>query len=158
MAIAQTLLDYLQEHCVTYRREKQRATGPSNDLSISRNAAKTIVFRSKDELLMLVLNEDRIVDMEAIKKIVGCDDLSVVPEEELFDRFGPCEPAAIPPFGTLFHIPIYCDRMLAQQPEIEFRAGTVKDTIRMPLSEFVQIEAPTMADFSSPSDPTRSAA
>lgn len=158
MAIAQKLLDYLQEHCVTYSHAKHRAAGTSNDLSISRNAAKTIVFRSKDELVMLVLNEGRIVDMEAIKKILGCDELTVVPEKELSDRFGPCDPTAIPPFGTLFQIPIYCDRTLAQQPEIEFRAGTVKDTIRMSLSEFVQIEAPTMADFSSPSDPTRSAA
>jgi Ala-tRNA(Pro) deacylase len=151
MAIAQKILDYLQEHCVSFSHEKHL-------LSSSRNAAKTIIFRANGQLVMVVLNEGRVVDMEAIKKIVGCDDLSVVPENELSDRFGPCEPTAIPPFGTLFQIPIYCDRTLAQQPEIEFRAGTVKDTIRMPLSEFAQIEAPTMADFSSPSDPTRSAA
>jgi Ala-tRNA(Pro) deacylase len=158
MAIPQTILDYLREHCVSYTHEEHRAARPSNDFSVTRNMAKTIIFRSNDQLVMTVLNEDRIVDMEAMKKVVGCDELAVVSDKELSDRFRSCEPTAIPPFGALFQIPIYCDRTLAQQSEVEFHAGTAMDTIRMPFSELVQIEAPTMADFSSPSDSTRSLA
>ena len=158
MAIPQKILDYLHEHCVSYRHEEHPAEGPSNDLTVRSCAAKTIIFRPNDQLLMVVLNEDRIVDMDAIKKVVGCDELPVVSEQELSDRFGSCEPTAIPPFGTLFQVPVYCDRTLAQQPEIEFHTGTATDTIRMAFSEFVQIEAPTMADFSTPSGSTTRAA
>jgi Ala-tRNA(Pro) deacylase len=120
--------------------------------------AKTVILRSNDELLMAVLNEDRLVDIEAMRKVVGCDELAVASEKEFSGRFGSCEPAAIPPFGTLFRIPLYCDRTLAQQSEIEFHAGTAADTIRMQFTEFVQIEAPAMADFSSPSGSTTKAA
>jgi Ala-tRNA(Pro) deacylase len=157
MAIPKTILDYLHEHCVSYTHQ-ERAARPSDDYLLMRNAAKTILFRSNDQLVMAVLNADRSVDMEAMKKVVGCDDLAVVPEKELSDRFSSCEPTAIPPFGALFQIPIYCDRTLAQQSEIEFHAGTAMDTIRMLFSELVQIEAPTMADFSNTSDSTKSAA
>lgn len=158
MAIPQTILDYLREHCVSYTHEEHRAARPSDEFSVTRNAAKTIIFRSNDQLVMAVLNEDRIVDMEAMKKVVGCDELAVLSEKEVSNRFDPCGTTTIPPFGALFQIPIYCDRTLAQQSEVEFHAGTATDTIRMLFSELVQIEAPTIADFSSPSDSTKSAA
>ena len=113
-----------------------------------REFAKTVVLRAGNRLVMAVLRADHIVNMEALKREIGCDKLELASETEFAQQFPGCEPGAMPPFGRLFKLPLYCDKTLAKQAEIEFNAGTHIETIRMRFSEFVRLEDPLMIEFS----------
>jgi Ala-tRNA(Pro) deacylase len=54
----------------------------------------------------------------------------------------------MPPFGSLFDMPVFCDKSLARQFEIEFNGGAHTESIRMKFSEFDLLENPTILDFS----------
>ncbi len=110
--------------------------------------AKTVVLNADGQFIMAVLPADHIINMEVMKSRIGCGKLSLASESEFAGRFAPCRPGAMPPFGRLFGVTLFCDRALAEKREIEFNAGTHIDTIRMPFSEFARIETPIFTDFS----------
>jgi hypothetical protein len=96
---------------------------------------------------MAVLPADRVINMEVMKTRIGCSKLALASERQFADRFEPCRPGAMPPFGRFFGLPIFCDRTLAEKSEIEFNAGTHIDTVRMRFSEFAGLERPVFTDF-----------
>ena len=110
--------------------------------------AKTVVLHADDRMILAVLPADRVINFEMLKKQIGCGKLSLASEREFMQKFRECEPGAMPPFGRLFRLPLYCDTALAKREEIEFNAGTHVDTIRMKYAGFVKLENPIMLSFS----------
>lgn len=56
-------------------------------------------------------------------------------------------PGSIPPFGSLFSLPTYCDAGLAQNEQINFNAGDHSVSISMRYEDYVQVEHPTLGSF-----------
>jgi Ala-tRNA(Pro) deacylase len=135
---------WLKTHPMAYTAQETAAV----DHVSGREFAKTVILNADDRLIMAVLPANHVIHMQVLKSHVGCKRLRLATESEFKDRFAPCRPGAMPPFGRLFNLPLFCDRTLAEQNEIEFNAGTHVDTIRMPFTEFAQLETPVMADFS----------
>jgi Ala-tRNA(Pro) deacylase len=113
-----------------------------------RELAKTVVLKADNELILAVLPANRVVNMEALKRHIGCRRLELAAESEFKGRFGSSQTGAMPPFGGLFNVPVFCDNSIAADREIEFNAGTHVDTIRMTFTEFVRLERPEFANFS----------
>jgi Ala-tRNA(Pro) deacylase len=99
-------------------------------------------------MILAVLPGDHVINLDVLKKQVGCGKLSLASEKEFIEKFPACQPGAMPPFGKLFGLPLYCDSALAKQAEIEFNAGTHVDTVRMKYASFVNLENPVMLSFS----------
>jgi Ala-tRNA(Pro) deacylase len=57
------------------------------------------------------------------------------------------EPGSIPPFGSLFELPTWCDERLADQPQINFNAGDHAVSISMAFDAYVQVEQPRMGRY-----------
>jgi Ala-tRNA(Pro) deacylase len=153
MAIPIEIKDYLAKSCSTYWHKTHPIAFTAQEIAqmdhiSGREMAKTVVLKASGRLIMAVLPADRVIDMNALRRQIGCKTLTLATESEFKERFTPCRPGAMPPFGRLFKLPIFCDRALAEQREIEFNAGTHMDTIRMAFTEFAQLETPVMADFS----------
>jgi Ala-tRNA(Pro) deacylase len=51
-------------------------------------------------------------------------------EAEFSSLFPDCEPGAMPPFGSLYNLPVYVDESLAADEAIVFNAGTRRDAPR----------------------------
>jgi Ala-tRNA(Pro) deacylase len=153
MPISWTIKEYLLRKDVSYSSKSHPLAFTAQEIAAAdhipgREFAKTVVLRAGNRLVMAVLRADRVINMEALKRGIGCDKLALASETEFFRQFPSCEPGAMPPFGKLFGLPLYCDKALAKQAEIEFNAGTHTDTVRMRFSEFVRLEDPPMLDFS----------
>jgi Ala-tRNA(Pro) deacylase len=153
MAVHNEIKHHLERSQVPYRHKTHPVAYTAQEIAAfdhisGHEMAKTVVLRADDKLILAVVPADRIVNLAALKKIIGCNRLSLVPETEFKDRFEPSKPGAMPPFGKLFNVPLYCDRMLATANEIEFNAGTHYDTIRMRFADFLRLETPIMEDFS----------
>lgn len=153
MAIPEKVSDYLSDNAVSYSHKTHRVAYTSQEIAAvdhipGRELAKTVVLKADGRLVMTVLPGDHVINMEALKNGIGAKSLALASEGEFIRHFPSCEAGAMPPFGKLFGLPLYCDRALAGELEIEFNAGTHTDTIRMSFSEFERLEAPEILDFS----------
>jgi Ala-tRNA(Pro) deacylase len=109
--------------------------------------AKVHVVRDRDAAyLMAVVPRTESIDFETLARVTGRRGLSIVPESALGRRFPDCEPGAIPPFGNLYHMPIWVDACLSQA-DIYFQAGSHCELVRMSYDEFDRMAEPLSGDF-----------
>lgn len=153
MAIPRNIKRYLTQNSVGYSRKPHSVAYTSQEIAQIEHIpggefAKTLVIEADDQLILAVLPADHVVNFEALKRRVGCSKLSLKPEKEFIEQFPESEAGAMPPFGKLFGLPVYCDSALAKHGEIEFNAGTHTDAIRMTYGSFVKLENPVVASFS----------
>jgi len=110
--------------------------------------AKTVIVKLDGALAMAVLPASYQVDLLALKKAVGVRDASLASEREFKQHFPDCETGAMPPFGSLYGIPVYVDSTLARDREIFFNAGTHYELIRMEYADFAKLVEPVVLGFS----------
>ena len=161
MAIPRNIKQYLFHNGVSYIHKTHSVAFTSQDIAQvehipGRQFAKTVVLRADGRLIMVVLPGDQLINLEMLKDQIGCRTLSLPPESEFAEVFPSCQPGAMPPFGLLYGLPLYCDSALAKQDEIEFNAGTHIDTVRMTFSSFDKLENPLVLSFAEKSTSYRS--
>jgi len=110
--------------------------------------AKVVVLRDQKQRYMLVLPGDYQIDMHTARDIVGSPDASLATEDELRSLFPDCEVGAMPPFGSLYQMPVYVEKDMDHDKEIEFHAGSHQDAIRMSYSQWETMVHPTEGHFS----------
>ncbi len=111
-----------------------------------KDVAKTIVLHAGKRKLLAVLPASYHIDLKKLAGIVGSP--VELLEERQYSRFFPdCEPGAVPPFGELYHLPVFLEKSLAGDPEIIFNAGTHTDAIRMSNADFLRLAKPRVCSF-----------
>jgi Ala-tRNA(Pro) deacylase len=153
MQIPRGIRNYLFQHKVAYARYVHAVAYTAQEIAHTERVpggefAKTVVLHTDDRLILAVLPDDHVINLEMLKRQIGCGKLSIALEEEFIGKFRECQPGAMPPFGNLFKLPLYCDTVLAKHAEIEFNAGTHDETIRMKYAAFVKLENPIILSFS----------
>lgn len=109
--------------------------------------AKTVIVNADGLLRMAVLPANCMLNLEHLKFVTRAENIRLATETEFTDAFPTCEVGAMPPFGNLFGVPVFCDTSLEQNEDIEFNAGTHTDTIRMAFHDFKRLANPTMIDL-----------
>ncbi len=107
-----------------------------------REIAKTVMVKLDGNLAMVVVPGSRSVDLNALKAAVPAKTATIVPEPEFSDSFPDCEVGAMPPFGTLYTLPVFVDEMLTHDEEIAFNAGSHRELVRMSYRDFERLEHP----------------
>jgi Ala-tRNA(Pro) deacylase len=153
MAIPRNIKQYLFHGYASYTHKKHAPAFTSQEIAEAEHVpgeqfAKTVILNTGQKLIMAVVPADHIINIDTLKQTIGCDQLTLASEKDFIEAFPACQPGAIPPFGKLFGLPVYCDNALAQQSEIEFNAGTHIDTIRMDFGSFRKLENPLLLTFS----------
>ena len=110
--------------------------------------AKVVIIKFGDKAGMLVLPASHKVDFKKIMKLAGTKNVRLATEKEFKALFPDCEIGAMPPFGSLYNIPVSVDKALTKNERIIFNAGSHKDTVKMNLRDFDRLEKPALADFS----------
>ncbi len=110
--------------------------------------AKTVVYVCDSGYGMAVLPADCLVDREAPSGFLNVPSVRLATECELGQLFPGCELGAMPPFGSLFHMPVIVDSEVAKQEFIAFSAGTHRDVIHMGYADFADLTDPTVSSFS----------
>jgi Ala-tRNA(Pro) deacylase len=149
------LLDLLLSEGVPYRLDNQRGVPPAergdadagSDLSPT---AKTVVVFADHWPLILLLANNRYVDISRLLRSLGSHSVRVANRYEIARLFPDCDVDAVPAIGRIFGIPVYMDLDLAQQAEITFMACTRYDVITMPMTAFEQVASPIRTAISLP--------
>ena len=108
----------------------------------SRELAKVVVIFGDAADHIVVIPANRQVDLHEVRSALGLSQARLATESELVKLFPDCEVGAMPPFGTLYGLPVYLDSTLAGQDTIAFNAGTHRDAIHMRLPEFRRLVSP----------------
>jgi Ala-tRNA(Pro) deacylase len=153
MAIPRNIKQYLFHRFAVYSHKTHPVAFTSQEIAEvdhvpGKQFAKTVILKTGEKLIMAVVPGDHIISIDTLQEKIGCEHLALATEKEFIERFPSCQPGAMPPFGRLFDMPLYCDNALAKQSEIEFNAGTHVDTIRMNFANFNELESPVLLNFS----------
>jgi Ala-tRNA(Pro) deacylase len=114
--------------------------------------AKTVIVKLDDRLAMAVLPASCHIDVARLQTATGAKTVSLAKEREFKDRFPECETGAMPPFGSLYEMPVFVDESLTQDKEIAFNAGSHSELIRLAYEDFERLVKPTVLKFSSVPD------
>ncbi len=108
------------------------------------SGAKALIVKGGENFLMVVLPADLSLDSHVLRTLLGTKKLRFATKEEVLERTG-LTPGSIPPFGSLFNLPTYCDERLADNERINFNAGDHSVSIQMNFVDYVAYETPRIA-------------
>ena len=101
---------------------------------------------------MLVMPATWRVRWDRLSRVLETDFVDLADEQAFQDRFPDCEVGAMPPFGNLFGMTVYCSEALSEQPELAFAAGSHTESIHMKTADFLNLVKPMVinAGFTRP--------
>ncbi|MGO8749691.1 MAG: YbaK/EbsC family protein [Thermoguttaceae bacterium] len=105
------------------------------------SGAKAIVCKGEDRFVLFVLPADRKLDSHAVRRAKGWRKLRFATREEVLNLTG-LAPGSIPPFGSLFGLPTFCDERMGDNETINFNAGDHSISVSMRYADYVVVEKP----------------
>ena len=110
------------------------------------SGAKALICRADERFLMIVLPADRKLASKAVRRAGGIKSLRFASREEV-EQLTALQPGSIPPFGSLFGLPTWCDQRLSEQPRINFNAGVHSISISMAYEDYIAAEQPQIGQY-----------
>ena len=107
--------------------------------------AKALLFKAKDEFVLVVMPADKKGDSKKIKTILGVKDLRFATPEEVKEIMG-CEIGACYPFGNLIDLRMVVDEGLADNEVIAFNAGDHTRSLKIKYRDYSAVTVPQIAD------------
>lgn len=112
--------------------------------------AKVVIVKVKNRFVTTVLPATWWVDLHGLRKMFSTHRVRLATEREITELFPDCEVGAMPPFGTLYGLPVYVDQSLARDGKIFFEGGTHSEAISMRYWDFAALVFPTVAELHRP--------
>ena len=112
-----------------------------------REFAKTIIVDLDGDKVMTVVSASRHVDLARLRSLAGADKARLATEDEFKSLFPDCELGAMPPFGSLYQMPIYVDEMVTEVDDLCFNAGSHEQIMRMNCLDYRKLEHPVVGAF-----------
>jgi len=155
-AVLDEIVSRLEKHGVDFQVLTHEAVRTSEEAARVRgtplsSGAKALILKGEGRVFMLVIPADRKLSRKKVRSALGCKSFRFLNKDELSAVTG-LEPGAVPPFGSLFGIPTYCDEALGENQRINFNAGLRTASIQMGFEDYVKVESPVMGDYSDPPD------
>ena len=113
------------------------------------SGAKALICKGEDQFVMFVVSADRKLASRQVRRLYGWRKLRFANREELLTLTG-LTPGSIPPFGSIFGLPTFCDKKLSENTTINFNAGDQTISVSMRYMDYLAAEQPVLGSFSDP--------
>jgi Ala-tRNA(Pro) deacylase len=110
------------------------------------SGAKALVCKADQASCLFVLPADRKLDSRLVRQQQRLRSLRFASPEEVLQITG-LTPGAIPPFGSLFGLPTFCDVGLTAHATINFNAGDHCRSVCLRTADYLRIERPVLGQF-----------
>ncbi len=152
MSVSEKLVHFLEDQHVPFVTIPHARAYTAQEIAASvhipgQEVAKTVIVKGDRKLFMAVVPATRRIELVLLKKALGVKRIRLATEAEFEGVFPECEVGAMPPFGTLYRIPVIVDESLKKDREIVFNAGSHTETVKMAFDEFVELVKPLFASF-----------
>jgi len=115
--------------------------------------AKALVMFADGKPLIIVLPADTKVDPKKFKSLYKINNLRMARPDEV-EKITGVEIGAIPPFGSLFNLPLFVDKKIFENEEIVFNAGLHTRSIKIKTVDYQRIYKGAVEDFSAENNGT----
>ncbi len=146
------LMDFLDKERVKYATINHAMAFTAQDVAASahvpgREMAKTVIVKIDGKMAMIVLPADHKVDLGALRKAVGAQEVALATEDEFKWKFPESEIGAMPPFGNLYGIDTYVEDSLTKDDMIAFNAGSHTELIKIAYADYARLAHPKVVGF-----------
>lgn len=144
---------WLTDEGVSFREVHHEPTRTSEESARARGeelrvGGKALLIKVDDTFRLFVLSADRKLNSGAIKQRFGARKTRFATPEELADLTG-LVPGSVPPFGQpILPFPLYADPSVFENERIAFNAGSLTDSIIMPISDYGRLAGAEVFRFS----------
>ena len=104
---------------------------------------KSLVVRTGDEFVMVIVPGDRVIDWPKLRAVVGKSRMALATTDEALEVTG-YPRGAITPFGAVQRLPVICD--VSASGEISLGGGAHGMSIHLQVTDLVAHTAATVAD------------
>ena len=151
MSVVERLTEMLDRQGVAFQVQRHDPVYTSEEAARVRgtslaSGAKALVCKADGRFVMFVVPADRRLASKSVRKSESIRRLRFASRAEVVQLTG-LEPGSIPPFGSLFDLPTWCDEVLAEQSVINFNAGDHAISINMSYTDYVSVEQPRLGRF-----------
>jgi prolyl-tRNA editing enzyme YbaK/EbsC (Cys-tRNA(Pro) deacylase) len=112
---------------------------------------KAVVLETREGSALAVLPAQRRLDMNLVRDATGDPHVRLATEAEIERELPSWERGAVPPLGSLTHLPVYMDPEVLRHPVVTFAAGTQTESVTGPADELFNGESVTITPISEPS-------
>ena len=112
--------------------------------------AKPVLLRTENSYVLAVVPANHRVNLDRVRQYLEGVWVELAGEVEMTCIFQDCEVGAMPPFGSLYHLPTLVDEELAGDDRIVFEAQNHEEAIRMTYKDYEAIEHPRQGHFACP--------
>jgi Ala-tRNA(Pro) deacylase len=107
---------------------------------------KTLVLKADSGLIMVLAPGNKNLDLQKLKKLAKEKKLDFVSETILKNKFKGVKLGAIPPFGGLWKLPLFCDKGLMKEKKIFVSSGIYEASFKVNPKVFEKLG--TLGNFS----------
>jgi Ala-tRNA(Pro) deacylase len=137
---------------VVFREVHHEPTRTSEESALARGeelrvGGKALLLKVDDTFRLFVMSAALKLDSGAIKKRFGSKKIRFATPEELMELTG-LVPGSVPPFGVpILSFPLYVDPSVMANDRVAFNAGSLTDSIVMPIDDYRRLAAPEIFSF-----------
>jgi len=117
--------------------------------------AKTVFFVCGRQMMLAVVPADRDLNLGHIRLLTGCRDARLATEREIRQRIETLAPGAVPPFGSLFGMPVFMDDGLLDNDLFEVAGGDPARSLTIRMVDFLRQETPLILPLACAPAPER---
>lgn len=145
----------LDEKNIAYRAVRHEPTFTSEASALARGESiavggKAILMKVDADFRIFVLSAALKVDSKKIKEHFKAKKIRFATAEELMEKTG-LVPGSLPPFGPpVFPIPLYVDPSVLANTIVAFNAGSLTQSLIIPVAGYVSAADPAVFGFSIP--------
>ena len=154
MQILEGIRTWLKAEGVVFREVHHAPTRTSEESAAARGeelrvGGKALLIKVDETFGLFVLSADRKLDSGAIKRHFGAKKTRFATPEELMATTG-LVPGSVPPFGPpILEFPLYTDPSVFENTRVAFNAGSLTDSIILPIDDYRRLAQPVIFQFAS---------
>ena len=143
---------WLTSEGVVFREVHHEPTRTSEESALARGeelrvGGKALLLKVDETFRLFVMSAALKLDSGAIKKRFGSKRIRFATPEELMGLTG-LVPGSVPPFGApILSFPLYADPSVLENDRVAFNAGSLTDSIVMPIGDYRRLAAPEVFAF-----------
>jgi Ala-tRNA(Pro) deacylase len=106
-----------------------------------RQVAKAVLLYGPHGYVLAVLKATDHVDTQRVAEDLG-GRVRLASDDEIAEVFRDCEWGVVPPFGTLYGLPVLLDEQIASEAVMVFETNTHAEAVRLCCRDFERLERP----------------
>lgn len=155
LTVYENIIAWLDANGVDYRRVEHGPTRTSEESAAARGepiqvGGKALVMKVGDAFSLFVISAALKADAAAIRAKFGTKKSRFATSDELLELTG-LVPGSVPPFGRpILDLDLYADESIAANDRIAFNAGSLTQSVVMPIADYLRLSQPVVFKFGLP--------